>query len=768
MSAARRILVIVLLGVAALALSTRALLDLRIPTQPGGDASFTVDADSHYHMRRLERALDEGLPVAETDPLLDFPHGSAIPWPPYYTYALYATLAPFAPSEHAARVAFVERNVALAPWFEAALAAVVVALAAWRLARRCACNVRAFAALVAGSVYALWGGSLYYSSPGNGDHHAWIALLFALLLAFASRALEEDALGSRAAGARNGIALGLVAGVMMGSWVGALVYVALIQLAFGVALFANAKRPRRGLATLGVAFHLAWAASLAPAVLASPWKDAQPWMSINLSWLHLAHPLLGACIFLPLYVLPVASTAARRWPWIVAAALGALGVALALGDFALARGVRDGFAWASRQNTFMAFITESQPLAWGQIGGFSALAASLGLGALVLAPLWVWLASKAWRGKQLELAPLVIALPPLAAQALVQRRFADALGIAAAIATGYALACWLPQRTKQLRVAPLLALGLVVALVVQAPTLATLAVTNGADGRAARAVDEQKYRGYRELYDWLRENSAREGPFAVLASWDHGHSIEWVAERATIATNFGSYLGEDSWLDPWRFFLETDVVRAEATLEARRARYVLITGEFTKDLEVMLSVLRPAERRSYLLIQPGKPVWGSQRFFDTMAARTMLFGRVGDLAQRTLVGDSLNFLRLVHISPTTLLVPPPVRHTNDALPAGWIWEHVRGAQVEARGAPGETFTLSLDVMFKATNTRLSWVGNAVADTAGLARVRVPYCTDGANGDARALGLAQWQLGAKHGQLVVPEHAVQLGERVEIR
>src|SRR5688572_8938845 len=70
---------------------------------------ITTDPDSQYHMRRLERALDEGGEVAQVDPRLNAPEGAAIPWPPYYTRVLQATLAPFAPEE--GRASWIERNV---------------------------------------------------------------------------------------------------------------------------------------------------------------------------------------------------------------------------------------------------------------------------------------------------------------------------------------------------------------------------------------------------------------------------------------------------------------------------------------------------------------------------------------------------------------------------------------------------------------------------------------------------------------------------------
>ena len=48
----------------------------------GSQNWVTTDPDSLYHMRRVDRVLSEGLPVAGSDAYLNFPEGSAIPWPP--------------------------------------------------------------------------------------------------------------------------------------------------------------------------------------------------------------------------------------------------------------------------------------------------------------------------------------------------------------------------------------------------------------------------------------------------------------------------------------------------------------------------------------------------------------------------------------------------------------------------------------------------------------------------------------------------------------
>ncbi len=764
----RLALLLIAVVVALAALWARSVHDQRVARAPYEPHKgwISPDPDSLYHMRRTQRALDEGLPPASSDAWLDFPGGSAIPWPPYYTFVTWAASAPFAPEHEPARAHHIEQRVASLPWIFGSLTSVLCALAVWSLLRGRASGVRCFGAALAGMSHAWSGASIAYSGVGNGDHHAWVTLLFTALLLTAFHALESARLDDPRGSLRRGAALGALCGLLIGSWVGALVYATLLELALGLALFAHARRARAGLAALGLAMHVTWALALAPAVLASPWKDEQPWMMVNLSWLHLAHPLLGALVFAPLVARAQDETLRRRWPWIVGAALLALFAALALGDFALARSVREGFAWASRNNTFMAFISESQPLAWGPIGGWSACANALGFG-LALAPLAaLWIARESWRNARLELALLALLIVPLTAQALTQQRFAEALAPPLALALAFALADW-SARVWRKRAALGGFAGVALALALQSPTVARTPLRLLHAWSASVDAARVELFAKRELYEWLERHTRGRELEAVLASWDHGHALEWVARRASVGTNFGSYVGEDSYLDPWRFFLEEDPRNAEALLELRRARHVLITGDFSKDLEVMLRLLKPEQRRSYLLIPERGPVFVSQRFFPTLAGRLMMNGRVADLATRSLVGPSLDFLRLVHVSPNVLAGPPPVRHTNAPVPVGWIWERVRGAELVARGASGESVRVELELEYPQARQKLTWIGEAQIGPDGVARLRMPYSTDGPNGDALVRGAASWRIGARSGTVSVPEAAVQSGASVEL-
>jgi hypothetical protein len=296
----------------------------------------------------------------------------------------------------------------------------------------------------------------------------------------------------------------------------------------------------------------------------------------------------------------------------------------------------------------------------------------------------------------------------------------------------------------------------------QWPTVARTHERLRADQAWAAGPPVADQRSFRALYDWI---GARTPPgAAVLAAWELGHALEWVAGRPTVATNFGSYVGAEGYLAPWRFFLEEDPAAAEALLVERDVRHVLVLGRFSNDLEVMLTLLRPDERHDFRAVPPGGPPTPTPRWFRTMAARLMLTGKVGDPRAGALTGDSLGFARLVHVSPEPLRTPMAIPHTGGEVPAGWIWERVPGAVLTGRGAPGERLEVRFDVEYPSTERKLLWSAGATADDQGLARVRVPYASDAPNGDA-LVGPVHWSLGPRAGTVEVPTEAVLAGGEV---
>ncbi|TAH39669.1 MAG: hypothetical protein EYC70_02445 [Planctomycetota bacterium] len=714
---------------------------------------FSADPDGLYHCRRLERTFAEGLPPAETDPLLNYPEGARIPWPPYYTWLLHALLAPSLPAEAELRQAAIEHSVATLPMLFGIAASLLAVLAGWMLAG-------SPGALVAGAGHALFYGAIHYSVPGVGDHHAFVSLLAVALLLLLSLALARGALQRPVRGWAWGSACGAGAGLMLGTWAGALLYIFEVQLILAVLLFLHARRSLPGLAPLGLGFHLAALLTVLPAILTSPWKQEFPWIVVNLSWFHLGFLLVGALVFVPLPFLAPWSPLRKRYPFLVAGALLALAALLLLIGSGPAAGVREGFAWVSRVNSFMAGIAESEPLLAADRTGtdIGGIFSWLGFGVLLFPLAWCAAVAAVWRREEeLRLLPWLVAAPLLLVQALLQRRFADPLALPMLVTLGWAANALLQARSgwsgrlgAQLRALPRagpVVLGLTAICLAQAPTIKRS--LDRLQHREADRVSTSFFRqgAWRVLVEWLALYAQERAPGSVLAGWDRGHAIEWVAGLPTVATNFGSYVGVESFRDPPRFLLATDPIAAEEVLRRRQVRYVLLHSGLADSFDALKLALS------------GPGAQDEPRWRGSLAERLMPVG--SDFTR----GDAMpvRYLRLVHVPPSLDPAPSSRFGSNVKVPAGWIWEYVPGAQLEVEAAE-----LTVEVVVEYPSGRsYRYRDSAAADSDGRARLRFPWATDQPNGEGVAIS-ATWSTGASSHPLQVPELVVLSGSRIELR
>lgn len=734
---------------------------LPAPLHRTAEGRFVVDdPDGMYHLRRVERALQDEGTVAPTDDRINAPHGSAIPWPPYYDSFL-AALAGVSLDESCSepeRRQRVETVGAAAPPVFGALTTVFVAAMAATLAGPPA-------AVAAGLLHATHGGAIGSSFAGQADHHAWVAMLLSVLMAIVVRGMVRI---RDAGGVRLGFGAGLIAGLLLGSWVASLVFVLVVQSTLGLLLFAHARHPRRGLAGFGLSFHLAAFLVVLPAVLASPWRESHPWMVVNLSWFQPTLLALGALVFVPL----LGERRPAHYPWKVAAALLVGGSLLFLFDLGPARGVREGFEWVSRADSFMAGIDESRPILGGAHGSWPLTLDLLGGGFLFLPFAWLGAILVARRGQD-ALLPLAVAAAVFLFQTLGQRRFADALAVPQCALIGWGIVAsfrWKPSLEEKLLRAPWkrVAIHLPFALLPVTPDLldSSLLIAR----KSPHLVGEYRTRAvYRELFEWIEEHTP-DGS-TVLADWSWGHALEWRADRASVATNFGSYVGEEGFLTPARFFTTSKPTVAEGLMESCGADYILVTDRFAGGFFHHLRLLG-LEKADYL-VRGNKGVdRPTSRYFETVGARLAHFDGAAIAPQLpSTTVEPLHGFRLLHVGPIHALGS----HAKPG-PAGRVFERVAGARLEANTQSGSLLEVEIVLQYphgilspEQGSHELVYRVAARADAGGVAAVRFPYATDAPNGDGVATGQAvrwriddgPWNAGS------VPEKAVLLGATVPL-
>lgn len=710
---------------------------------------ITTDPDSQYHMRRVERALGEGS-VAERDERLNAPEGAAIPWPPYYTRLLVTVLKLFAPADGLAP--WVERSVGSAACVASVLASLLALAVAWKLAGPAA-------GLTAGLLHAFNGAAIEYGKLGNGDHHAFVSFASGVVLALTCAAFSPACLSCKRRSLWLGIAAGAVAGLALGSWVASLILVAHVQLAL-VLLAVVTRRSETALGVFALAFHATALLVVAPAIATSPWREAQPWIVINLSWFHAAYLLLAGLAFLPLVLAGRVESIRQRFPVWISLGIALVAAFVAFSDAAPARGVREGWEWVSRADSFMARIGESQPLL--RDGNFDPLLRMLGFVGFALPLAWAALARWTWRGDW-ALLPWTVALAVLGVQALGQSRFAEGLAlplaVGAGVALGRALTGLFRERVAAVWVA-LVAAG--IALLASGPAVAR-SVERWSTRTNATLYERPAQLGARLGAEWISSVPERAPGESVLAVWTHGHLIERVAGRASVATNFGSYVGVEGFRASPRMLLSEDEEDLLRRMDERRVRFALIDSDLPNALNTLLDGAEPAARSRYTdaaADQGGniRPEW-----FLTFGARAMFDGAVfGPLAPKS---RPLSRLRLVWIAP----IKDPargLRGPRDLAPAAWVWERVGGARLEASGGAGETLEVLLEVDFPG-GKRLEWRDTAPVGADGIARLTVPYSTRERNGIGSPARFSA-RIGSRRVNAELSEAAVLAGERVELR
>jgi hypothetical protein len=733
----------VLVIVALLSWTAREIQNQKIPTGDSG-AWITSDSDSLYHMRRLQRMLDEGgVWPAGRDAFLDYPNGSEIPWPPYYA-TVTRLLSGAPPAAEAERHGWIERRIASLPRWFGVLTSLVAALAAARLAGP-------GAGLTAGAVHALCIASIVYSRVGNGDHHAWISLLSGAMFWLTAEALRQG--DSRRRAAALGVGAGALAGIALGSWVASILYVIPVQLALAWLLFRP--RPPAALVPFGLAFHGAALALVLPAAATSPWSDSHPWIVVNLGWFHVVFLAVGALVFVP----PLALSGARArsvYPWAVAGGLAALGLALLATGEGPGAGLREGFAWMRREDEFMGAVWESRGL-FGRGSPFDP-GQVLGWGILALPFAWLGAARLAFARGRGELLPWVIAVPLLAAQAARQTRFADALALPMAVLLGWGAATvWgafvASSRLRRLRRAPPAVLGAAILLGVglaHAGSVRRTVVGMSRDPAVPGQPEQPAALAVREMAAWIGAATVP-ADWSVLAPWTWGHAIEWGAGRPTVATNFGPFVGEEGFRTPTRFLLAEDPGVAERILEERRVRFVMLTTWMPNQLRHLIRAGAAGQESRW--IEPGDDLRLKFAWYRTFGARLLHDGSA--LAEDGTREVPADFLRLVYATART-----ERRIRPEPMPIGLVWERVPGAILEAPGAPGDVLEVHLPVRYPRAGYELEWFGEGAVGEDGLARVRIPYATESPNGEGIATRPARWRIADRSGEVDIPERAVR--------
>jgi dolichyl-diphosphooligosaccharide--protein glycosyltransferase len=695
-----------------------------------GDAVVFPLGDAYYHMRRAEFTLAHPGQVLLFDPLVNHPDGSWVPWPPLHTLLLAGTAELLGGTKAA-----LERAGA---WYPVAIGA-ATALPVYGAASVLA---GPGTALAAAALAVGFPAGIAYSDLGNADHHCTVTFFVALWL-WGALAVMRQASG-RHAGAHALIVVARL-GVLL-TWPGSILYLALAD---GTSVAIGVARGRRQVLS-GLAFGLFGTALLVSVLVP---RLGPP---VGGTYSTLALSQLHATAMIALAVVAAAGAALEaRWPRRSTvsrlAAAGAVALVAGLALLALPGLIdtlREGAGFVGKEDPWAAFNAEQRPLfvlrsgrtrgllqpIW-YFGGFAY--------AIPLLPIVLWL--RARRSAEHD-ATLVLAAwaAGVGALAMFQIRYGSDYSPVAGV--GFAVALdelgrrvgggW--RGRTAVAAAALLGAGPFVAQTVEQARSSWLAGQHPTPPGDPLLVTPTGtiYRFAEEIRRVTPETGgyfdATERPdYAILCPPNVGHLLHYVAHRATPADNFGPYSGSRHFRQAQRFFELRSEQHAVEVSEALGAPYVL----------------------------------------------TMEFGAVGyqGLTQRLHREDGVEREDLPHWERFRLVTEGPRggRPLSDMFSAAALpgvepyklFERVAGAVLEVHAAPGAGVE-AVAVIRTPLGRQFRFPVHRKADAEGVARIRVPYATDGA---APTGAIGPWRVtadGAAH-LVDVSEAAVREGQVVTV-
>jgi len=699
-----------LLFILALAAGARAMR-LEHVFLDDGSVVFAV-GDAFYHMHRALFSFHHFPDFLRFDPCINWPEGAPVPHAPLYDLALAGLARMFSNS-----ISGFERTAAWLPVALGALTTLPVYALGSSLGGRAV-------GLGAACLYAVLPIAIAYSSVGNPDHHAAVGLEGALLLALYSAALAPRLSRRRLAWIALGLTLARTA--LLGTWHGSLLY---FPIGEGALLLFGVLRGHRELLLAQAASLLASGLLIAPVVAATATPVAGPWSATELSLLHLlllgAGAVLAAAAALAEQASPLSSAPQRlRHLGLVGLVIGgAMGcAALLLPGFW--DGVVPAFEFLTKRDDWGNNVLEQLSI-FHQQGEVRLSAAVRHLGyysyLLPLAPASFWLLADrpALRDRALFLLAWTLVF---AALAVFQVRFANDFAAAFCVAFALLLGQAAAELRRRTRLSSAAAAGAATALGVAlwSPTLVSYfepAWRAGSDAsqpghskadRALSTVEGAQVRFAELVRAATPETPGCDGTadvphYGVLAAPALGHVLHKVAQRATPADPFGPYIGEPAYREVVSFMLSQSEPEAVATTQRLRTPFVAL-AEGPED--------QPLARISRRLMERD----GSEE--DGLA--------------------HLEHFRLATEGPQGG-IPFRIAFESEVLTGipYKLFEVVSGAVLEAEATPQQRVKAQLVVETPA-GRRFHFLASARADEAGVARLRVPYWTDG-DEPVRAVG-----------------------------
>jgi dolichyl-diphosphooligosaccharide--protein glycosyltransferase len=727
-----------LLACAVLAVVLRSL-PYRGFLDAGGNYLF-YGPDSYEHLRRITLGMGSFPAVPVFDSYTGYPQGTGQIWAPLFDYALSALALLFGGSASTAHTIGFWLSPALS-----VLAVLMVYLAAARLAGR---TVGAVAALL----ISVLPGNILYSLVSELDHHVLEPILCLVIIYLLPSATRQTK-----ARIPPWIATALCLVLILLFWRGSVIFwgIAMLSLTAQIVLDGLHRRDTLTLTRYSVQSALLAAALIAASIVSGVFAAPQNISFGVISWFHVLL-LSGFAVFTGLLHGFIAYPAMRKK--ILAAALV---LPLFLFVPPVAEFIREffiGLSVITGSDPWLDSISELRPMLFpqGQFNIWHSVETLSGFYWLI--PLSWLFVLREWRQDNWQgfnYCVLLTASIVLFALPIFRERYVHLAAIGTAFSGGL-LFVWLKQRLGKYN--PKLAFGVtaLALLLLTAPVLGFL------QHLPRMALPPQERYDLPDALAWLRTATPLASHYAdpvetpeygVIANWGLGAYIPSLAQRPSVATNYG---WETYGLFASAEFLSTSEPQIALDLaQENRVDYILLQN----DLNTVALLYDIAAYRRSRDKQPPAP-----EFNLLLSMQHRLYIHNGSAFRDTASGSiipSLGHYRLVFQSRNGITFPGIgfIGHYK-------IFATVPGATIQGTAPPGTMVSVRI-ALSDPLGREILFQDRLAASTDGGFSIRVPYAADSPSGIYRPLSAYQISYADKSLTVPVTEQQIQSGAIIRL-
>jgi hypothetical protein len=671
--------------------------------------------DAYYHALRVKRTLQDFPRVPVHDPGLAYPAGATVPWPPLFDGGVAMVARAVGGRDGAESAAL--RIAAWTPWIVGVLTVLGTLVSASLL-------MGPWEGVLAACFLAILPGHVAFTRVGDFDQHgAEVLLLIVSVTALVSASLKRADGGTPV---RDELVLASSIALAFLVWQGSVLHLAILAgiVAFTWAVGGQGKTHHRAGAVVLLRSAVAAALMLAlcAAVLVSPGTLVK--MSLlGVTGFHVGAVMCVAMFAALLCAMPEMASAQRRVGQVGAATAGTVGFALIIPGFGDV--VAHGLTSLTAGTPWHRNIQEFDPLFFAGYTPWTVEARRVGelLGlTLLLAPAALSGLVRRWPedpGAANRRATLLWFGVGLIVLALMRKRFLVYAAVPLSMWAAAFIVPWARRAGADGKSLKAAGVGLTLSLLVLWPTFAW----------HARAFEpapppEERMALFTAL-EWLgtREPARPDRP-GVLAEWDFGHLIQYVAGKPVLVSPFGTDVGESPMVEFARGFLSPHGDTLVEVMDRSRMGFFLLTNPATEShyARAYLTPPPPELVSAHRDWRSGLAVTVNPAFWRTAASRLFFEDGSGSGG----VVPAVSGLRLVfEAGPVGLW-------EGRQAPAFKIFERVPGAVLKVSGlTAGQMVTAEVGLMTGAGRVS-RWVTSGRAGGTGQARLSIPYAS-GMNG-----------------------------------